>query len=70
MRLCLDEMRSEVEAQNATVEIGEYWETVEADPALLKIAIHNLISNGIKYVKPGVAPRVEVWTERHGHRRA
>ena len=52
--------------QNATVEIKGVLGTVEADPALMKIAIHNLLSNGIKYVKPGVAPRVEIWTERQG----
>lgn len=32
----------------------------EADPSLLKIAICNLISNGIKYVEKGVAPHVEI----------
>jgi signal transduction histidine kinase len=66
VRLCLDEMRSEIEGQKAMVEIKGELGTVEADPALLKIAVTNLISNGIKYVKPGVEPRVEVWTERHG----
>jgi len=67
VRVCLDEMRSEVEAQKATVVVKGELGQVEADSSLLKIAIHNLISNGIKYVKPGVAPRVEVWTERHSH---
>jgi light-regulated signal transduction histidine kinase (bacteriophytochrome) len=67
VRLCVDEMRSDVEAHKATVHIRGELGTVEADPALLKIAIHNLISNGIKYVKPEVAPHIEVWTERHGH---
>ncbi len=66
LRLCLDEMRAEIQAQNATVEIKGELGPVEADPALLKIAIHNLISNGVKYVKPGVAPCVQVWTERQG----
>ena len=65
LRLCLDEMRSEVEAQKAAVEIRGELGQVEADPALLKIAIHNLISNGIKYVKPGVAPRAHR-PGRHG----
>jgi signal transduction histidine kinase len=66
LRLCLDEMRSEIGGQNAAVEIRGSLGQVESDPALLKIAIHNLLSNGIKYVKPGVPPRVEVWTERRG----
>ena len=66
VRLCADDMRSDIERQNATVEIKGVLGQVEADPALMRIAIHNLLSNGIKYVKPGVAPRVEVWSERHG----
>jgi signal transduction histidine kinase len=67
VEVCLNEMRSEIEAQNATVEIQGELGSIEADPALLKIAIHNLISNGIKYVRPGVAPRVEIRAERQGN---
>src|SRR3954469_10964907 len=67
LRLCLDEMRSEVEAQKGAVEIRGELGQVEADPALLKIAIHNLILKSIKYVKPGVAPGVDVWIERQSH---
>jgi signal transduction histidine kinase len=66
MRQCLEEMAGEIQARGATVEIvGELGEA-EADAALLKIAIHNLVSNGIKYVKPGTAPRLEISAAREG----
>ena len=66
MRKCLDEMAGEIRAQQANVEIQGDLGVVEADAALLKIAVHNLVSNGIKYVKPGVTPRVEISAERQG----
>lgn len=64
---CLEEVRSDLQRANATVEVKRELGQVEADPALLKIALHNLIWNGIKYVQPGVTPRIEIWTERHGN---
>jgi signal transduction histidine kinase len=66
VRTCLDDMHSEITAREAAVEIQRDLGQMEADPALLKIAIHNLISNGIKYVAPGAAPRVEVSSRRNG----
>jgi signal transduction histidine kinase len=64
---CLEEMRPEIRAGKATVEVAGKLGSAEADTALLKIAIHNLVSNGIKYVSPGVAPRVEISAERNGN---
>ena len=64
---CLEEVRPELEQLKGTVEIKGKLGLVEADPALLKIAVHNLVSNGVKYVAPGVPPRVEIWTERSGN---
>jgi signal transduction histidine kinase len=66
VRLCVGNMRSEIEAHDAAVEIQGELGHAEADPALLKIAVHNLISNGIKYVAPGARARVEVSTRRRG----
>jgi signal transduction histidine kinase len=66
VRLCVDDMRSEIQAREAEVAIHGELGQAEADPALLKIAVHNLISNGIKYVAPGVTPRVEVSMRRQG----
>jgi light-regulated signal transduction histidine kinase (bacteriophytochrome) len=66
VRQCLEEMTGEIRAQRATVEIVGDLGEAEADAALLKIAIHNLVSNGVKYVTPGVTPRLEISTERQG----
>jgi light-regulated signal transduction histidine kinase (bacteriophytochrome) len=65
-RQCLEEMTGEIQSQGATVEIAGKLGEAEADAALLKIAIHNLVSNGIKYVSPGTKPRVEISTQRQG----
>jgi signal transduction histidine kinase len=66
VRQCVEEMAAEIRAQNAAVEIVGQLGQVEADSALMKIAIHNLVSNGIKYVAPGVGPRLEISTQRTG----
>lgn len=65
---CLQEMRQEIEAHHAeVVRCGDLGQ-VEADPSLLKIAICNLISNGVKYVDHGVTPRVEISVKHEGGR--
>jgi signal transduction histidine kinase len=66
VRQCLEEMAAEIRAQNAAVEVKGPLGQVEADAALMKIAIHNLVSNGIKYIGPGVQPRLEISVERNG----
>jgi signal transduction histidine kinase len=66
VRHCLEEMTAEIRGQRATVEIVGKLGQVEADAALMKIAIHNLVSNGIKYVAPNVDPRLEISAERNG----
>lgn len=65
-RQCLEEMSGEIRAQQATVDIVGDLGAAEADAGLLKIAVHNLVSNGIKYVKPGVPPKLEISAERQG----
>ena len=67
VRLCLAEMESEIAARRAVVRILHELGEGEADVALLKIAICNLISNGIKYVAEGVQPSVDVSLRREEH---
>jgi signal transduction histidine kinase len=40
------------------VTVGEEPMVVYADPALLKAALTNLLANALKFVAPGVSPRV------------
>jgi signal transduction histidine kinase len=39
---------------------------VMANPTLLLQAIQNLFENAAKFIAPGVAPQIRVWSERHG----
>jgi signal transduction histidine kinase len=68
IQVCLDHLRQEIEDRHASVEIAGTLGQAEADPALLKIAVHNLISNAVKYVAPGVTPALCISTERNGSR--
>lgn len=55
---CLRNLEEEIEAAKADIVINGELPSVLADPALLKTALTNLLSNGIKYVAPGTRPRV------------
>jgi signal transduction histidine kinase len=60
VKICLMEMRREIEMRGAEIETLGALGEAEADPSLLKIAICNLISNAIKYVEKDVAPHLEI----------
>jgi len=64
VREAVEELHADVEARHAKVTTTGALGEVEGDPALLKIAICNLISNGIKYVPKDVAPAVEISVRR------
>ncbi len=66
VRPTIEQMRGEIESRGADVEILGELGRAEADPALLKIAICNLVSNGIKYVEKNVKPRLEIFARRSG----
>ena len=66
--LCLADLRQDIESRKASVEIAGTLGQAEADPALLKIAVHNLISNALKYVPPTVTPSLCISSERDGSR--
>lgn len=48
-------------AQN--IEVADGDTDVLANPASLHLVLTNLLSNALKFVAPGVQPRVRVWTE-------
>src|ERR1051326_6238498 len=56
---CVEQVRAETEARNASLHIARPLGTAQADPALLKIAVCNLLSNAVKYTAPGTDPEVE-----------
>lgn len=62
VQLCGDEKAAEV------FEIRRPLLPVIGHEPLLAQALSNLINNGMKFVAPGTAPRVRLWTERHGRK--
>lgn len=54
----------EIQATGATIQMAEEWPDVWANDAALTHAFSNLISNALKYVAPGVAPKIDVYPKR------
>jgi signal transduction histidine kinase len=57
---CLRNLREDIQASGATVSVRGELGVAHADPALLKIALTNLLSNALKFGVPGVPPRVTI----------
>ncbi len=60
-----DDLAAALTASGGTVE-ADNLPMVQADASLLRIALQNLIANGLKFARPGVPPRVRVRAARHG----
>ncbi len=50
----------------AAVEIRSRLEPVTGHEAFLTQCLSNLLANAVKFVAPGVLPRIEIWTEPRG----
>lgn len=57
---CVRTLQAEVREREAKIEIKGRPPTIQADPALFKIALTNLLSNAIKFVPEGVRPEITV----------
>lgn len=55
---CLRILQQEMQYRNARVTLADELPVVEANPTLLRMALVNLLSNALKFVAPGVQPRV------------
>ncbi len=58
------QMRREIAAKNAEVRVDQPLPAVRADPALLKLALANLLQNALTYVAPQAVPRIRLWAEQ------
>lgn len=58
-----DDLASALALAQGQVE-REQLATVQADASLLRIALQNLVTNGLKFARPQVPPRVRVTTSR------
>jgi signal transduction histidine kinase len=58
----LADLELRVQELDAEVEVGDL-PTIDADPVQMRELLQNLISNALKFHRPGVRPRVEVLAE-------
>ncbi len=56
-------MSEELRERRGQVDVTRPLARVIAQPVLLKEVLVNLISNGLKFVRKGVEPRIRIWTE-------
>ncbi|MCY7352052.1 MAG: two-component sensor histidine kinase [Cytophagaceae bacterium] len=61
----LNELQEDIQAVGATVRVG-HLPTLMAHRTDLKQVFLNLISNGIKYQKPGAAPELDIQVQNQG----
>lgn len=54
------ELAAQIEETNGAIEVAEPLPTVNGDTAQIRQVLQNLISNGLKYHRPDVAPRIVV----------
>jgi signal transduction histidine kinase len=62
----LASLAGEVERRGAKVDVARPLHGVQGHPVTLRQVVTNLVSNALKFVAPGVAPRVRVRSESSG----
>jgi signal transduction histidine kinase len=54
------------ELKKASIELVHPLGSVQANAAAFHQILANLLGNAVKFVRPGVPPRIKVWSERRG----
>ena len=62
----LDDLEMVLEECRATVTVEGRLPTIVADPAQFQLVFQNLISNAVKFSRPGIDPEVHISAERKG----
>ncbi len=52
-----------IQASRAQIQVDRPLPPVSARQNMLETVFHNLIENALKFVAPGVAPRIHIWAE-------
>ncbi|OUL34362.1 hypothetical protein BV372_14090 [Nostoc sp. T09] len=61
----LIELEPELQAHHAQITVEPPLPKVQANRRILDQVITNLLTNAIKFVSPGSAPKVRIWAEKH-----
>ncbi len=63
-----EQLATDIDNCKATIKVKKSLPAVTAHPATLLQVVTNLIANAIKFVAPGVRPRVNIRSEHYGHK--
>ena len=66
VREVVEELRGVVEDSGGRVEVDEDLPNIDIDPRWLKRAVYNLVSNALKFTRPGEPPEVHIRAYRPG----
>jgi PAS domain S-box-containing protein len=59
----IEDLQAQIGVRKATIELGKNWPWVWANESVLSQMITNLLTNALKFVAAGIAPRVRIWAE-------
>ena len=60
----LDQLRTEIENRNASIQVEDCLPTVQAHQSTLVQVITNLVTNALKFVATNETPRIRIWAEQ------
>lgn len=60
VRSAMELLEAEIGDRQAEIAVPSSWPTVVGDAALLQVVFQNLLGNSLKFVAPGVHPRIEI----------
>ena len=61
-----DELDADIKEAKADVKVDEFDVRVCGNELVLKTTVTNLLSNALKFKKPGETPRIRIWAEDRG----
>jgi signal transduction histidine kinase len=59
-------LEADIHAKNAIVAVADSLPEIIGHPATVVLLINNFVSNALKFIAPGVQPRIRIWAENMG----